>query len=126
MHALVLATLLQMAGLDALDGDAEPEPPAHLRLHALAIRIESIDQRSEGLGRCGLPRSVKVRRADNDGQTTEEACPDVGKSAGFQRLSAGYWLLRLPAAHATRDIPLPKTAVGATLVPTVGNARNVG
>ena len=50
MHALVLATLLQMAGLDALDGDAEPEPPAHLRLHALAIRIESIDQRSEGLG----------------------------------------------------------------------------
>ena len=90
------------------------------------IRIESIDQRSEGLGRCGLPRSVKVRRADNDGQTTEEACPDVGKSAGFQRLGTGCWLLRLPAAHATRDIPLPKTAVGATLVPTVGNARNVG
>jgi hypothetical protein len=28
--------------------------------------------------------SVKVRKADNDGQTTEEARPDLGKSAGFR------------------------------------------
>jgi hypothetical protein len=33
---------------------------------------------------------------------------------------AAYWLLRLPAAHAVRDIPLPKTAEGASLAQPSG------
>jgi peptide/nickel transport system substrate-binding protein len=33
----------------------------------------------------------------------------------FPRLGAAYWRLRLPAAHATRDLPLPKTLERAIL-----------
>ena len=93
------------------DGSAAPKPDfdrrarksrarrsaAHLRLHALAIGIEIVDKRSERLGRCGLPR--QELKADNDGQTTEEARPDVGKSAGFR---ARRGLLAASAASRAR------------------------
>jgi len=39
---------------------------------------------SRGWGAVASRASVKVRKADNDGQTREEARPDAGKSAGFR------------------------------------------
>ena len=33
----------------------------------------------------------------------------------FLHRGADYWLLRLPAAHSTRDLQLPKTPEGAIL-----------
>ena len=44
----------------------------------------------------------------------------------FRRLGAAYWRLRLPAAHATRDLPLQKTLERAILASNHRNPRNVG
>jgi hypothetical protein len=48
---------------------------------------------------------------------TAEVRPD-GQTSAFQRLQrlgAVNWLVRLPAAHAVRDIPLSKTPEGAIM-----------
>src|SRR6266446_1348263 len=51
---------------------------AHLRLHALAAS-RALVSAPRGWGAVAPRAGVKVRKADNDGQTTEEAGPDVGR-----------------------------------------------
>jgi hypothetical protein len=95
------------------------QPPVDLRRTFVVTRSPSASRAligaPRGWGDVTSRASVKGQKADNDGRT-------CGRGSRFSRLGAAYWLLRLPAAHATRDIPLPKTGEGATPVPTVENA----
>jgi hypothetical protein len=67
MHALMTAVLLGMAGLDALDGDAEPQPPdGEPREIEQAIGAGEGTPLSERMA-AGRPRSPK-RRERGDGK----------------------------------------------------------
>jgi hypothetical protein len=59
MHALVAAVLLRLSGLDALDRDAEPEPP-HREFGEIeqALGLAKGTPLSERMA-CGRPRSWK-------------------------------------------------------------------
>src|SRR5689334_21993897 len=69
-------------------GELENLAPADLRRTFAFTRSQSASRAlisaPRGWGAVASRASVKVRKADNDGQTTKEARPDVGKSAGFR------------------------------------------